>query len=222
MSTPAENSQPTDHGFDPLAFWIEHKTKVLALSSVLAACLAAYGIYQYASQRAQDAAAADFAQAKSADDFRKVIQSHSSSPVAANAALLLAEQLRNEGKLDEAATTLRKFTTEHPSHPLISGAWNSIATTLEAQGKTDEAIATYQKVIATYPSSFAAPVAMMSQARIHHSRSEDDKARQIYDQVISQFGQTSFARQAIFESQKLKPAAPAAPRLQSRCCGRGR
>lgn len=220
MPTPVETTPQDETGFDPLAFWIQHKGKIQFLVALLVFGLLAYGIFQFAEKRARDAAANDFAHAKTADDFRKVIAAHPRSVVAGNAHLMLAELLRNEGKHDEALTNLRAFIDHHGDHPLISGAWTSLAFTLEAQGKSEEALSTLQKVAATYPTSFAAPVALMAQARIYKTRNDTAQAKRIYEQVVSQFGQSEFAREALVELQRLKktelaPVTDAAPRPQS-------
>lgn len=220
MPKPAETTPQHETEFDPLAFWIQHKGKVQFLAGLLVFGLLAYGIFQFAQKRSRDAAANDFARAKTADDFRKVIAAHPRSVVAANAHLMLAELQRNEGKHDEAITNLRAFIDHHGDHPLISGAWTSLAFSLEAQGKSEEALSTLQKVAATYPTSFAAPVALMAQARIYKARNEIAQAKRIYEQVVSQFGQSNFAREALMELQRLKktetaPVPDAGPRLQS-------
>jgi TolA-binding protein len=209
MSTPAETTPTQDPGFDPLAFWIENKSKVKLLATVAAVGLLGSGIYQYAEYHSRQTAAAAFGAAKSPEDFKKVIREFPNSPVSGNAMLLLAEALRKEGKLDDALTTLRQFTSVHQSHTMISGAWNSIALILELQGKKEEALSAYQKITTAYPSSFAAPMALLGRARISAAKGENDQAKLLFEQVVSQFAQSRFAQQALEELQKLKPAAPA-------------
>jgi tetratricopeptide (TPR) repeat protein len=173
-------------------------------------------VFEFTEGRARAAAARDFAAAKTEDDYRRVIQAHSGSVVAANARLMLADQLRAAGKLDEAAATLREFIDKNANHPLIAGAWTSLGFTQQDQGKNDEALNTFQRVAATYPTSFAAPVALLAQARLYKVRGEMDQAKRLYEQVVSQFGQTNFAREALMETQRLPkksepPATAGAP-----------
>lgn len=203
MASPVEIIPPPDPGFDPLAFWIEHQKKVIAAVGIICLLLVSWGVYQLNERRSREAAQSAFANAKTTDDYRKVIADHPRSVVAANAQLLMAEALRKEGKLDEAVALLRKFTEGNTTHPMISGAWHSLAVTLEAQGKTEEALATYQKVATTYQKSYSAPLALLAQARIH-AKSQPDQARRLYEQVLADFGQTNFAREALMEMQKLK------------------
>jgi TolA-binding protein len=211
MSTPAETPSTPDPGFDPLAFWIEHKSKIKLLVLVAVIGLLGSALYQYAEYRGRQSAAHAFAAAKSPEDWKKVVKDFAGSPVAANSLLLLAESQRKEGKLEDALASLRQFTAAYPSHPLVSGAWNSIAVLLELQGKLDEALNAYQKINATYPGSYAIPLSLLGQARIHIAKNQPDQARPLFEQVLSQFGQSRFARQALDELQKLKPATPAAP-----------
>ena len=190
--------------FDLLAFWIQHKSKVLLFTLLLVIGLLAFAIFQYTQHQARVAAASDFANAKTVEDYRKVVASHPNSPVAGNALLLVAQQLRNENKLDESTAALQQFIGKYPTHPLISGAWVSLAVNLEAQEKADEALVNYQKVVTTYPSSFSAPAALMAEARIYKAKGKFDEAKRAYESVISQYGDNILARLAMQESTRLK------------------
>ncbi len=204
MSSPTQTPPVVEQEFDLLAFWIQHKSKVTLFLSVLIFGLVAYGIVEYVQYQSRIAAAHDLAAAKTPDDLRKVLSKHSGTVVGGNAALLLAEQLRAENKLDESTAALNEFIAKNPNHPLISGAWVSLAVNLELQGKTDEALANYQKVAAGYPTSFSAPAALMAEGRIFASKQKIDEAKRAYETVISQFGDSIFARQALQENQQLK------------------
>jgi tetratricopeptide (TPR) repeat protein len=210
MSSPAETQTPTT-GFDPLVFWIRYKNSIVLLSGLLLVGLVVFGISEVAQRREAKSAADLFGSAKTVEEYKNVAVRYPRSPVATNATLLLAEELRNEGKYEEALEALKKQTEQKAAHPLISGLWNSIAMTQEAQGKQDEALATYQKVSTTYPTSFSAPVALLAQARIQKAKGQNQEAGRLYDQVIASFGDSNFAREAIMESQKLKAPEPDGP-----------
>nr|MDQ3625100.1 tetratricopeptide repeat protein [Verrucomicrobiota bacterium] len=184
--------------FDPLAFWILHKGKIVALLVLLTVALLSYGIFEFSKTRAEVAAARALATAKTPDDLRKMIAEHRDSVAAANAELMLADAARKDNKLDESSRLLREFIAKHPEHPLISGAWMSLAVNLETQGNTEEALATYQKISASYPNSFSAPGALMAQARLLEASGRPDDARRAYQAVLSQFGDTLYARDAFF------------------------
>lgn len=204
MSSPTQTVPPAETGFDPLVFWIEHKNKVLLFTALFLFALGAFGISEY-TRRTRDANAARlFASAKTADEFRKVIAEYPATTPAGNAHVLLAEQLRKEGKLDESSALLRTFAEKYPDHPLVSGALTSLATNLEAQGKTDEALAAYQRVSTAYASSFSAPAALMAQARLLKAKGKTDEAQRIYEQVMTQYQDNVFAQQAMRENRQLK------------------
>jgi TolA-binding protein len=177
---------------------------VVLLATLLVAGLVIYFASELLRTRKLAAAAQELASAKDADGYRRVISDYRGTAAAGDAHLLLADQLRKEGKLDEALTTLRTFIDNYGDHPLISGAWTSLAVTQEAQGKQDEALSTYQKVSTTFATSFSAPIALLAQGRIFKEKGKTEDAKRIYDQVISQHQGTSFARQAMQENQPAK------------------
>jgi TolA-binding protein len=210
MSSPTATppaSNP-DSGFDPVAFWYLHKTKVIALLVLFVVGLAGYAIQQMMESNARAASQAALASAKSEDDFKKVIADHPGSIAAANARLKLSEMQRKAGKVEESAATLRAFIEQNPQHPLLAGAWLGIAENQETAGKTDEALATYQKVATTYPTSYAAPLALLAQARLQKAKGQIDLAKRTYEQVVTQFQNSDFAQQALQESAALKKTAP--------------
>ena len=190
--------------FDLLAFWIQHKSKVVLFTLLLIIGLLVFAIFQYTQYRERQAAAEDFAKAKTVEEYRGVIAKHAGSAVAGNALLLIAEKLRGEKKLDESSAALKDLIAKFPNHPLVSGAWVSLGVNLEAQEKTDEALVNYQKVIAAYPTSFSAPAALMAEARIYKAKGKLDEAKRAYESVISQYGDNILARVAAQENQRLK------------------
>ena len=204
MPSPSPTTVPAETAFDPMVFWIQNRTRILMLIGVFAVALAAYGISELARNHKLDAAAEAFSTAKTPDDLKKLISNYSGTPVAGSAHLLLADQLRNEGKIDESTTVLRSFIEKYPKHEFISGAWMSLAANQEAQGKADEALATYQKISTSYSSSFSAPTALMAQARILKAKGKSEEARRIYEQVITQFPDNIVSQQAAVENRLIK------------------
>jgi len=204
MPSPSPTPPPTEIGFDPLVFWFHHQAKILMLAGLFLVAMAAYGAYEWAHTRKLNTSAAAFSSAKTDDDYRKVISDYSGTPAASNAQLLLANQLRNEGKFDESSSVLRDFIDKYPKHELISGAWTGLAANQEAQGKIDEALATYQKVSISYTTSFSAPVALLAQARILKAKGKTDEARRIYEQIMTQYQDSFIAQQAAMGNRQLK------------------
>ena len=109
MPSPTETKPIVEEEFDMLAFWIQHKSKVLLFTILLLIGLLLFAIFEFTQHRAREAAARDFANAKTVEDYRQIVARHASSPVAGNALLLLAEKLRAEDKLDESSAALKEF-----------------------------------------------------------------------------------------------------------------
>jgi TolA-binding protein len=204
MSSPSPTTPPTETGFDPLVFWFHHQAKILILVALFLVSMAGYGIFEWAHTHRLTASAQVFSSAKTGDDFRKIIADYPGTPAAGNARLLLANQLRNEGKFDESSSMLRDFIDKYPKHELISGAWTSLAANQEAQGKTDDALATFQKVSTSYPTSYSAPVALLAEARILTTKGKTDEARRIYEQIMTQYQDNVVAQQAAMENRRIK------------------
>lgn len=192
------------HGFDPIAFWMENKGKVLLYGGLLIAALIACAFYQISTEKAQAAARQAFAEASSADAYRKVAQEYPKSVVAGDARLLLAGQLRDEKKYDEALATLKAFIDGSPEHPLISSAYLSRAETLAASGKIDEALAAFQEITTKFLSSYAAPLAMVERAKLLKKQGKTDEARRAFESVRSQFPESAFEQEVMREMYLLK------------------
>ena len=204
MPSPTETKPVVDEEFDMLAFWIQHKSKVLLFVLFLIVGLLAFAIFQYTQYKARESAANDYGKAQTIDDLRRVATEHASSPVAGDALLRVAEKLRAENKIDESTLALKDFIAKYPDHSLISGAWMSLAVNLEAQEKVDDALVNYQKIVASYPTSFSAPAALVAQARIYKEKGKIDEAKRAYETVIAQYPDNIMARLAAQENGRLK------------------
>ena len=204
MPSPSPTTPPPETGFDPLVFWFHHQAKILILAALFLVSMAAYGFFEWSRAHRLSSSAEVFSSATTQDDFRKIISDYSGTPAAGNSLLLLANQLRNDGKFDESSSILREFIDKYPKHELISGAWTSLAANQEAQGKTDEALATFQKVSTSYTTSYCAPVALLAEARILKSKGKIDEARRIYEQIMAQYQDNIIAQQAAMENRQIK------------------
>jgi tol-pal system protein YbgF len=207
MSSPTQTSPAPpapETGFDPLIFWVQHRQKVTIFAGLFVAALLIYFASEFFRLKKLDSSSRALAEAKDDASWRKVIADFSGTAAAGNAHFLLADNLRKEGKADEAATTLRAFIDKYPDHPLLSGAWTSLGATQESQGKVDEALSTYQKVSTSFATSFSAPVALLGQARIFKEKGKTDEARRLFEQVINQYPDSMFAQQAMRESPQVK------------------
>lgn len=194
MSTTTDSAP--EHGFEPALFWELHKKKILAYALLVAAAIVAYSNYQISANRKAALAESLLATATKADDYRKVIAQFPGSMPAANAALLLAADLRKTGKFEESVTLLRNFLETNPQHPLAGGAALSLGETLQAQGKTNEALAAFQTVTSKYANSYSAPLSMLYRASLLKSTGKNEEAVRVYETLLAQYPQSLFAAEA--------------------------
>ena len=96
MPSPTDTKPIVEEEFDMLAFWIQHKSKVLLFLVLLIVGLLAFAIFQFTQYKARESAANDYGKAKTVEDLRRVAAEHASSPVAGDALLRVAEKLRDE------------------------------------------------------------------------------------------------------------------------------
>src|SRR5690349_15788500 len=109
MAKPTDQPPQTieiDDAFDPLEFWIRHKQRIVLYTGLLVAALLIYGLYQFNQQRKVMAAEAALLQAKTADDYQKLIAGYPESASAGTAYLRLAELQRKEAKYEGSSQTL--------------------------------------------------------------------------------------------------------------------
>lgn len=194
--TPYDDEQMPAAGFDALAFWDEHKSKVILYACLLFGALIAFAIYQISTQRQIVSAERAFAEASKPEDYGQISKDYPRTVVAGNATLMLAEKLRNEKKYDEAVTLLRGFIDQTPQYPLAGSASLSLGATLEAQGKPGEALLVYQGMTQRFTDNFYMPAASLAQASVLKSQGKLDEAKRLYESVISQFPESFFAREA--------------------------
>ena len=197
-------ASPASAEFDPLDYWDLHKGKIIALLALFTIGALAFGLYSYSQQQKRANNRAQFAAAKSAEDYQKITSAAQGAPVAGNALLLLGEQQRKEGKFEESISTLRRFIKEHPEHPLISGAYTSLGATYEAQSKNNEALEIYKQAVAKFPGGFATPLALYSQAQILKGEGKSDEARRLYEQIVSGHPESIFAQESTRALKSLK------------------
>lgn len=202
MSTTTDNID--QNGFDPALFWQLHKTKVISYALLFIAAAAGVLFYQVSAGRKTAEAQQLLATATKSEDYRLIISKFPGSVPAGNATLLLAAQLRQEGKFEDALALLRKFSELYPQHPLASAAALSVAETLQAQGKTNEALEAYQSVTSRFANSFSAPLAMISRASLLVSSGKTEDARRAYENLVAQYPDSYLAPEAREQLRQLK------------------
>jgi TolA-binding protein len=203
-------------------FWEQHKSKVIG--GAIALVLAIAGVFGWlivtSSQR--HAAEAAFGAAKTADEYRAVIASYPSQPVAGDAALLLAKSLRGEKKYDDANAVLDQFIKSQPEHPFMPLAKLAAAQNLALAGKTDDAEKAFEQIAQTDAKSFAAPVALAFSAQLKTVSGDREGALATYRELTAQFP-TSIAAKATQQlmqaltklSDQPVPADPSVPSVDA-------
>jgi TolA-binding protein len=189
---------------NPIEIWYIYKTKILTYAGIILTGLIIFAAIQLIDYRRAQGSQSLYEQAKTADDFRAVIQQYPGTPVAGDAALRLGALLREEKKFDESAAVLRNFAEKYPGHPLAAGGWTSLGATYETQGKLDDALQANASAISKYPEAYTTPIAMMAQARIYAAQGKKEEARRTYQDVASRFQQSIYGRQAMREIHFLK------------------
>ena len=204
MTTPTDSDDIPQPGFDPIAFWLEHKTKVIIYAVLLGVVAVGFAWYQISTQRALADARQAMEKASADNDYRQVIQKFPHSVAAGNASLVLAEKLRDAKNYDEAIKVLQAMIDGGQKHPLIDGAWLSLASTYTAAGKTDLALDTYRQIATKFADRYSAPLALFSIAEILKAQGKLDDAKIAYENVKSQFPESYFAAEALLKLQQLK------------------
>ena len=189
-------------------FWERYKREVMAVLILALVAVAAYGGYQFYSNRQANAAAAELASAKTAAEFQKVISAYPGTSAGASAYLLLADAQRSEKKFAEANTTLQTFLDKFPKHELASTARLAIAGNLEATGKKDEALTAYQRLVAGDPQGFAAPIALYTQIHLLKEKKQIAEARKVCETLMTQYRESRLAADAAYQLRLLKVDNP--------------
>lgn len=188
----------------PTEIWYMYKTKILTYAGIILIALVSFAAYQLHDYMVTTGSQNLYAKAETAADFEAVMKQYPGTPAAGDAALRLADKLRDEKKYDEAVAVLRNFVEKYPAHPLAAGGWTSLGATYEMNHKLDEALASNASAISKYPDAYTTPIAMMSQARIYLLQGKKDDARRTYQDVAASYGQSLYAAEAKQELHFIK------------------
>ncbi|PYL54455.1 MAG: hypothetical protein DMF33_01345 [Verrucomicrobia bacterium] len=210
---PTATPPSRDVALETRVFWERFKKEIAAALLILLLGVIAFAGYRFYTDRRVAAASALLAIAKTAQEYRQVIDRYPNTAAAADAYILLAEAQRKEKKFAEANTTLQTFIAKFPQHDLVSTARMAMAGNLESMGKTDEALAMYQQVASANPNGFNAPVALLSQVYILKAKNRNDDARRICENIMTQYGTSIWAGEAMQQLRLLKPSSSSAPGL---------
>jgi TolA-binding protein len=192
-------------------FWMKYKTPIIVGIVAVLIGVAAFGAYTFYTNRRDDAAAAQLAQAKDVGGYQKVISDYDNTPAGATAYLLLAAEQRKAQQFAEANATLQKFIAANPKHELLTTAQMSMAANLESLGKLDDAQALYRRIAAEHPRDFNAALALLAQVPLLKAKGQIDEARQVCETVMTQYRESEATAEASRYLRVLKPTASASP-----------
>ena len=191
---PAEDRLFDDSAFGLELFWERHRKSVIVALALLLIALAACALWLIRSRAHRNAAESLFAQADTPEEWRRVINDYPATMPAANASLLLAESLRNQGNLAESSSTYRKFLETFPSHPLASGALLGIAQNFFAERKEQDAVASLREV--QQKGGYGAPFAALLEGRLYVQQGRLQEARKVFTSLLAAYPSSPVSRAA--------------------------
>jgi len=199
-----------DPALETNLFWEQYKIAIITVAAVLLLGGLGFAGYElYLARRAANATAL-LGEAKSAQDYERMIERYPGSSPAASAYLLLAAEQRANKNYAEANVTLQKFIDQFPKHELITTAWMGMAANLESLGKNDQALSTYERIATEYPQSFNAPLALVAQVPFLKAKNKTEEARRVCETVLTQYRDSAVANEAVQQLMSLpRPAVPA-------------
>ena len=93
MPTPTSPAT-TDSSVEMSVFWYHHRREIAIGFVILLLAAAGWGVFRFYSTKRDSDAAAQFAAANSADDFKRVISQFGGTPAGGSAYLMLADKQR--------------------------------------------------------------------------------------------------------------------------------
>lgn len=205
---PADDRVYETGSFEAELFWEKNRTIILVCAGFALAVAAAIALWLFRAHSARQAAAALFAEANNPAAWREIIAKYPDSPPARDAHFLLADSLREQGKLEESSAEYHKFLTAYPQSPLSGGARLGLAENLAMAGKTDEALAALREVREKDSGSYAAPFAALLEGRILTRSLKFEVARKVFTNLVSTYPRSPAARAAGAQLDAIAPFLP--------------
>ncbi len=197
-------------------FWAKHKGRLIIGAIALLVVLVVAASWFAVARSARIAAETAFANAKTAEELRAVIDERGGKVVAGNAAMLLALMQRDADDLEAANATLTKFVEAQPGHPFAPLAKVALAENLALVGKSGDAEGELQSVVDVTGDSFAAPVAMLFKAELLLAEGDRNEALKTYQRLADQYPRSVAAQSAEPVFRELEAmATPAGMRAPS-------
>jgi tetratricopeptide (TPR) repeat protein len=191
-------------------FLDKYKLPIVAAVLLLVLALIGSEVYEMQREKKLRVASAELDTAKTAADYRHVVDTYPGTLPAANAALLLGREQFNAKDYAGAAKTWQGFADQNPQSVLAPVALIGAGTAWEALGKNDQARALDQRAATSFPGNFAAPLARLNEAALLKAEHKPEEARRVYENIMASVPNTDAAQQAAEELRFLHvmPAGP--------------
>jgi tetratricopeptide (TPR) repeat protein len=167
--------------------WFNHRnTALLSMAAVIVLGLIVLGVV---ASKHSSLLASETLLSNATDDegLREVIAKYPNAPAAADAMLLLASSLRDEGKIMESDDLYSRFSEAFPTSTLGVSGLLGRAANARVSKNFDAALNNYQQAGAAYPQSYGAPFALYSQIQLLLQSGKPEDAKKILQTLVSQY-----------------------------------
>ncbi len=147
-------------------------------------------------------------------ELQKVATLHSGSDAAAQAVLLAANTLFQEGKYAESQAEFERFRKEYSNNPLVVQAIYGSGKAAAAQGKWDDASQAFKLCVDRHAGSAVTAYAKFSLARAYEQQGQPDLALPLYQDVLREGSSRSVLNEAMQRVEALSPALPPATTVE--------
>jgi hypothetical protein len=184
---PTAPTVSADAAVEARVFWLRFQKEIAAALIVVILGIVGFAGYRFYVYRRNSTAAELLGNAKTAQEYQKVIAKYPSAPAGASAYLLLAEQQRSQKKFAESNSTLQGFIEKYPEHDFVPTARLATAANLEALGKNDEALEIYKQVASKYANTYHGPLALISEVPLLKAKNRTDEARRVCEEILTKY-----------------------------------
>ncbi|HEY5792699.1 MAG TPA: hypothetical protein VIS74_05330 [Chthoniobacterales bacterium] len=200
---PVEN--PSDDlsigGLPADLFWEKYKGALLggiAAVTVIAAGVLAWLLHSHNERVSSEAR---FAEARTPEEYRAVIEKYPGTPVAGNASLLLAAAQRPN--LKESTATYEALLAAAPKYPLRSSAALGLAANAELANDPSKAGELYQQAALAHQDSYGAPFALYAAAELQLREGKRAEALKTFRNLAGAYSATVSGGFARMQAERL-------------------
>lgn len=157
---------------------------LLFLLLILVIAVGAWVVMTGVKEGADRSGGAALVAAEDAEALHEVLDTHSGSPAAGSAAVLMSDRQWEQGLQNDAIETLRQEITDRPDHPATFPARARLGARLAEQGKNAEAREAFQPLLSDGRAGYLAPYVLTSLAGIARAEGDLDQAESLLEQAV--------------------------------------